>query len=966
MRLSSGIPSRHVIRCVPPTTAEEADARWEDASDWLDKTRAYVTFSNKEVNAAEGGVLNQAAWEEILSTVVELRGEESREEASAELNAARARVMLAAMENNHNRQLLILQRMGSLGRELQAFKKNTLFPFLSRALAGEGRSQEGPELLDIDDERDTFRVRGQRLSLLYEKGAIAQTAIREALMTELRDASSWGGEELQDVDKKHVQAWLDTKLPAWKQELKNAEEEERGNMAREKMRLSQQQQWLDVRATLLDVVRNKLGMKDIIGEEEALPVYCDSASEENEEEDADWEEAEEAEEAEEEEAEESCAKSKPQDKFATVLREFSTKEECKDYVQSHEFKWVFARTVNAYMNSGQTGGVYHCDSHVECRACLRYRGPRKGEEKWFVKSNGLQHTSTKVTSSIEAPDIGVPHDFKQKVKAYIEAGDIPSRILNKLTLQFRGQPSILARLPSLKQIGNMKREFTRKATGGIKFETVADLVEHTKGLELKPTYPPDADVNAVVVLPNGVFEFGDNFGFCFSTRNILQNAERAQDAWGGSFPGETDGSWKFLYCGWPILAFGAHSIYYDADKCAIRHKFRPISFMFTKGESEQAFTRLFECTIEAIQLLFTFRIELSTAASDKADAIKTAFARVWPNAKWVTCWPHISMKPRKEWMKLMVAEDKQPVLAALKEYLARLHKTRSREQFQQLAKLAGYQLRSKKEEQVANILDKEYTSPPYDAWYVTASGVVYCSPSSQPIEAYWKTVKSTKLYQLRARLDNMMHEGIKNWLYLDATTGLCEPISSDNGGVVPAEVIASAYDKLAPNAYNKVAGVYYVNTKEAIDEPVTATRVEDYNSSLAGNVRVRVQLSIDTFVQKYMSLHKVVWCAITERWVCDCKGFWHGGVCSHSHVAMHLENLVDLKTLNAKLPAREKSGRKSKTKGAWHKQGPSPAKKAKKSSKSSSQLSKLAKQAKEIKHQLKMKLKTQQRKKTRK
>ncbi|KAK3282751.1 hypothetical protein CYMTET_9525 [Cymbomonas tetramitiformis] len=45
-------------------------------------------------------------------------------------------------------------------------------------------------------------------------------------------------------------------------------------MAREKMRLSQQQQWLDVRATLLDVVRNKLGMKDIIGEEEALPVYC--------------------------------------------------------------------------------------------------------------------------------------------------------------------------------------------------------------------------------------------------------------------------------------------------------------------------------------------------------------------------------------------------------------------------------------------------------------------------------------------------------------------------------------------------------------------------------------------------------------------------------------------------------------------------------------------------------------------
>ncbi|KAK3274700.1 hypothetical protein CYMTET_17127 [Cymbomonas tetramitiformis] len=117
----------------------------------------------------------------------------------------------------------------------------------------------------------------------------------------------------------------------------------------------------------------------------------------------------------------------------------------------------------------------------------------------------------------------------------------------------------------------------------------------------------------------------------------------------------------------------------------------------------------------------------------------------------------------------------------------------------------------------------------------------------------------------------MMHEGLKNWLSLDATTGLCEPISNDNGGVVPAEVIASASERLAANAYKKVA---------------------------------------------------------------------------------------DLEALNAKLPAREKSGRKCKTKGAWHKQGPSPAKKAKKSSKSSSHSSKLAQQAKQIK-QLQLKLKSQ-------
>ncbi|KAK3271331.1 hypothetical protein CYMTET_20312 [Cymbomonas tetramitiformis] len=190
-------------------------------------------------------------------------------------------------------------------------------------------------------------------------------------------------------------------------------------------------------------------------------------------------------------------------------------------------------------------------------------------------------------------------------------------------------------------------------------------------MELKETYPVDADFNAIVVLPDGVFEYADGiFDFCFPTRNILENAKRARD--------------------------------------------------------------------------------------DVTENIK------------------------------------------------RLHKCRSREQFQHLGKLVIHRLRTKfKEEQVVTLIENEYLSVPYDCWYVTASGVVCCSPSSQPIEAYWKVVEATKLYKLRARLDNMMHEQLPNWLYLDATTGLCEPISSYNGGVVPAEIIAAAHEKLNAKAYKR-------------------------------------------------------------------------------------------------------------------------------------------------------------------
>ncbi|KAK3264507.1 hypothetical protein CYMTET_26759 [Cymbomonas tetramitiformis] len=140
---------------------------------------------------------------------------------------------------------------------------------------------------------------------------------------------------------------------------------------------------------------------------------------------------------------------------------------------------------------------------------------------------------------------GVPHEFREKFVSYIEAGNVPSRIINKLQIKFSGQPDVIARLLTKAQIENIKREFTRNATGGIKFERVANLIGHTKGLELKETYPVDADINALVVLPDGVFEYTPMFGvlrFCFSARNILENAKRLRDGWGGSFPGETDGS----------------------------------------------------------------------------------------------------------------------------------------------------------------------------------------------------------------------------------------------------------------------------------------------------------------------------------------------------------------------------------------------------------------------------------------
>ena len=617
----------------------------------------------------------------------------------------------------------------------------------------------------------------------------------------------------------------------------------------------------------------------------------------------------------------------PKSKFPKTICLYETRKACRDHVKQDIIKWSWTRSVGAYGHKGETGAAFVCRSHANCSARIRYRGPRKGEDKWVLESNDIEHS----TQDHDQDSRGIYHEFKEKIATHIEAGDVPQRILNKLHLKYRGQQSMLAKLPTVSQIRDFKRNIVRRATGSIKIESVADLVELTKGMELNPNSLAGDD-NALFVLPDGVFQCGDGdgFGFVFSTRNIIRNAERARDAWGGKFPGECDGSWKFVYCGWPILAFGTHHLYYDKKDGEIRQQFRPISFMFTKGESHQAFERLFKCTLRAVELLYSFTIELCTVCSDKADGIRSAFLVVWPTAIWVTCWPHISMKPRKEWVKHMVSKDKSSVVKACDQFLHLLHLARTRQQFKHLARLMIHQVRNKhKEEDLANLVEKEYTSPPYDCWFVTASGVVMCDPSSQPIEAYWKQVKTTKLNHLRARLDNMLHEQLPNWLYLDAVNGLCDPISAGACGVVPAEIVFEAFDKLQAKDYKRVSGVYYVNTKTATGTEVTTDRVREFEQSLVGEAQVRVQLSIDSFVEKYMSLHKVQW--QDSRWVCDCKGYWHGGVCSHSHLVLHLEKKVDLKELCSTLPKREKSGRKRRTKGAWHKQGPSPTKKSKQS-----------------------------------
>ena len=624
-------------------------------------------------------------------------------------------------------------------------------------------------------------------------------------------------------------------------------------------------------------------------------------------------------------------------KFTRILGQVTTKALAKEFVNNIPGQWAFSRGVSPSYTSPttQVGAKYDCSEHVDCQVSIRFRPPRKGETVWVIESNNHDHTSQ---LAIQDTGYGVPKQFRKKVLNFIDVNEAPARILAKLQLEYRGRPELatLDTLPTLEQISNLKKYIVRKGNGDFKLETVADLKELTQGYELRPTRHGETQPSQdqLVVLPDGVFE-GDvqsttAFGFCFSTPNLLENAVRAMETWGPLIPIETDGSWKFLYCGWPILAVGTHHIYYSKKHHEFRQKFRPISFMFTRGESEATFTRLFTCTISAVKILFQKVLDAGTVCSDKSDSIRAAFIAVWPNATWITCWPHIALKPHKKWVKYMVSLDKTEVLNYITSTLTVLHLSRSTAQFDHVAKLFLKELmkKFKKETKLAQVLDAEYLSAPYNCWHVTASGEPGVLPSSQNIESYWKSTKSTKIDRLRARLDNMMGDDgqIHDMLWLDGQN-LCGPIDRFCANeVLPSQIVEKACTRVGKKGYKEYKGAFYASSSATLDTPVTVACIKAYEDAVQGTLPFKVQ-SVEEYAEQYMRLHKVVYDDALKKYVCDCKGYWHTLMCSHELTKRHVLGEIDVLKLMESLPVREKSGRKRKVQRAWVVQGPSPVKK---------------------------------------
>jgi len=298
----------------------------------------------------------------------------------------------------------------------------------------------------------------------------------------------------------------------------------------------------------------------------------------------------------------------------------------------------------------------------------------------------------------------------------------PAKVMAQLVLKRREENANptegvgLPPLPDRKKLSNRKKGLNKRRRGPDKLETRADLAELTNGMLMPKTASERAklDDKKMFVLPGGAFgddSINNSDGVVVSTLALLGNYERATAAWGRSIPACNDATFKLCVGGWPLMVFCALAVYYNTETRKIHAQVRPMAFMLCKSESEASCSKLFSATKQAVYTLTGKRMEVCPAISDRSLEEKNAFDAEFPGNSWVHCWPHLARKPKEKWSGLLNDKLYRTTVSA---HMTQLHLSRSTSQFNQLAKVVVRAWVDAGEKQLAELVKKEYLTPPYN------------------------------------------------------------------------------------------------------------------------------------------------------------------------------------------------------------------------------------------------------------
>jgi hypothetical protein len=421
---------------------------------------------------------------------------------------------------------------------------------------------------------------------------------------------------------------------------------------------------------------------------------------------------------------------------------------------------VATRLAYHYTVCGGRGKVFKCMAHDKCPHEVRVvcttsdliNGPAN------VECRG-DHGTTMATREL----CGIHPRFRRDIDLLATAGATPSKILQTLKLSCKADPVVLGLLPSRKQIENRKATLKKKFAFLWNMSLFVHVKEWTAGKECKtkeavfygasPTTDDEIllafskmtsdKLNQLQVVKLWQEELIDedgnenvSIGLVVVSRQLLRNMFMSMRAHDNKPPVLTDGTYRLHHGRWTLVDLGSVRTSFGNNKFV--QSFVPWMYLFVRSETQEAYEKFFKTAIEVAKCLLNTDIDVPAVSLDNSRGISNAIQSTWPGARQLSCWPHVSRNARKSATKRSTTADYN---ACFKVCFQWLHECRTEEQHAALGRIVALSWRSNGHEDYAAWFETECMTPPWNAWYVTASGAPGVLANQNPIESHHNSIK---------------------------------------------------------------------------------------------------------------------------------------------------------------------------------------------------------------------------------
>ena len=281
-----------------------------------------------------------------------------------------------------------------------------------------------------------------------------------------------------------------------------------------------------------------------------------------------------------------------------------------------------------------------------------------------------------------------------------------------------------------------------------------------------------------------------SLGFVFTSKRMLENMRRSEEAFGEDLCVMIDGTYRVSSIGWVLANVGVLCCHYNSVAKKYQKSFMAVGLCFMRSESTTAYSEFCSILSSTVYEYMCINFVLTYVIADHSDAIVAGVTQAWPTTKILTCWPHLAQNLKKNYIRLLLnTKERQKVIKA---HVYFLHYLPTKSAFKKLAPMIlSYWQDTLNERAFAKwFYDTYVKSSHWNSWYMGASGVPGIVGNNNALESAQRVQKTCEA----DNVCNASNEHIFTKTILDVITyaKIHKDIGMATPGPIPCNLVNTA------------------------------------------------------------------------------------------------------------------------------------------------------------------------------